>query len=79
MLSNRHSEAVQHILSLLENCGYHVTVTLVNAKNYGVAQERKRVFYIGFRKDLGIHFVFPNGSTEKDENKITLRDTIWDL
>ncbi len=79
MLSNRHSEAVQNIISLFGDCGYNVTVTLVNAKDYGVAQERKRVFYIGFRKDLGIDFVFPHGSTEKDENKITLRDIIWDL
>ena len=45
MLSNRHSEAVQNIISLFEKCGYNVTVTLVNAKDYGVAQERKRVFY----------------------------------
>lgn len=79
MLSNRHSEAVQSIVSLFEKCGYRVSITLVNAKDYGVAQERKRVFYIGFRKDLGIEFMFPHGSTKKEENKITLRDTIWDL
>lgn len=47
--------------------------------DYGVAQERKRVFYIGFRSDLNIDFQFPHGSTEKDEDKITLRDIIWDL
>ena len=79
MLANRHSEAVRNILNMFENCGYHVTLTLVNAKNYGVAQERKRVFYIGFRKDLSIQFVFPNGSTVDDSKKITLRDVIWDL
>ena len=79
MLANRHSEAVQNIIKLFEKAGYDVTVTLVNAKDYGVAQERKRVFYIGFRKDLGINFEFPHGSTEDDEKKITLRDIIWDL
>lgn len=79
MLANRHSEAVKNIVSMFENCGYDVSITLVNAKDYGVAQERKRVFYIGFRKDLNINFVFPHGSTEKDEDKITLRDIIWDL
>lgn len=79
MLSNRHSEAVQNILKLFDEAGYDVSLTLVNAKNYGVAQERKRVFYIGFRKDLGIKFEFPKGSTEDDEKKITLRDIIWDL
>ena len=44
MLANRHSEAVQNILSLFEETGYDVTMTLVNAKDYGVAQERKSGF-----------------------------------
>ena len=79
MLANRHSGAVRDIISLFEDCGYNLSVTLVNAKDYGVAQERKRVFYIGFRKDLELDFAFPIGSTSKDENKITLRDIIWDL
>lgn len=79
MLSNRHSEAVQNILNLFKESGYRVTLNLVNAKDYGVAQERKRVFYIGFRDDLDIDFEFPEGSTKDDEKKITLRDIIWDL
>ena len=79
MLADRHSEAVKNILNLFKESGYNVSLTLVNAKDYGVPQERKRVFYIGFRKDLGVNFVFPKGSTEDDSKKITLRDTIWDL
>ena len=79
MLANRHTEAVQNILKMFKDCGYNVSLTLVNAKDYGVAQERKRVFYIGFRDDLNINFTFLKGSTEKDEDKITLKDIIWDL
>lgn len=79
MLANRHNEAVKNIIKMFEDTGYDVTLTLVNAKDYGVAEERKRVFYIGFRKDLNIDFVFPKGSTEDDEKKLTLRDIIWDL
>lgn len=79
MMADRHADAVKNIIKLFEDCGYDVTVTLVNAKDYGVAQERKRVFYIGFRKDLHIDFKFPEGSTVDDNNKITLRDIIWDL
>ena len=56
MLANRHSDAVQNILKMFDEAGYDVSLTLVNAKDYGVAEERKRVFYIGFRKDLGIKF-----------------------
>lgn len=79
MLANRHSIAVQNILELFDGAGYDVSFTLVNAKDYGVAEERKRVFYIGFRKDLNIDFGFPKGSTKDDSKKITLRDIIWDL
>lgn len=79
MLANRHSDAVKKILTLFEEAGYDVSLTLVNAKDYGVAEERKRVFYIGFRKDLKINFTFPEGSTKDDDKKITLRDIIWDL
>ncbi|WP_280527959.1 DNA cytosine methyltransferase [Alysiella filiformis] len=79
MLANRHNTAVQNILKHFDECGYDVTLTMVNAKDYGVAQERKRVFYIGFRKDLNIHFEFPIGSTIDDKDKITLKDIIWDL
>lgn len=79
MLANRHNEAVQNIFNLFENAGYNVSLTMVNAKDYGAAEERRRVFYIGFRKDLNIEFRFPKGSTENDADKRTLRDIIWDL
>lgn len=79
MLADRHSDAVQNIINMFEECGYDVSITLVNAKDYGVAQERKRVFYIGFRKDLNVDFEFPEGSTKDNKKKITLRDIIWDL
>lgn len=79
MLAKRHSVAVQNILKMLEEAGYDVSFSLVNAKDYGVAEERKRVFYIGFRKDLNITFGFPKGSTKDDSKKLTLKDVIWDL
>lgn len=79
MLANRHSEAVENIFSMLNEAGYNVNLNLVNAKDYGIAEERKRVFYIGFRKDLNITFKFPKGSTKDEKNKITLKDIIWDL
>lgn len=79
MLADRHAIAVQNILKMFDEAGYDVTFSLINAKDYGVAEERKRVFYIGFRKDLSIDFGFPKGSTKDDDKKITLRDIIWDL
>ena len=79
MLANRHSDAVQNIIKCFEKCGYNVTITLVNAADYGVPQDRKRVFYIGFRKDLDITFEFPAATTPDEWQKKTLRDAIGDL
>lgn len=79
MLANRHSEAVKNILQMFKDCGYNVSVTLVNASDYGVPQDRKRVFYIGFRNDLNIDFKFPAPTTTNIENKKTLKDAIGDL
>ncbi len=79
MLSNRHSEAVKNIVKMFEQCGYDVTINLVNAADYGVPQDRKRVFYIGFRKDLNVRFVFPKPTTPLKKDKLTFRDAIGDL
>ena len=75
MLANRHSIAVNNILEMFDEVGYDVSFTLVNAKDYGVAEERKRVFYIGFRKDLNVDFDFPEPLKEKP----SLRDAIYDI
>lgn len=79
MLSNRHSDAVKNIIYAFEECGYDVTIDLVNAADYGIPQDRKRVFYIGFRKDLNIKFQFPEPTTPEPSQKITLRQAIGDL
>lgn len=75
MMAQRHSAAVEGIVKQFEDAGYDVFIKLLNAKDYGVAQERKRVFYVGFRKDLNVKFEFP----KPYDYKLTLRDIIWDL
>ena len=75
MLADRHREAVQRILELFGSSGYNVNWKLLNAKNYGVPQDRERVIYIGYRNDLGITFDFP----EQIGTPPTLKEAIWDL
>ena len=79
MLANKHSDAVKNIISQFEDCGYNITLNLVNAADYGVPQDRKRVFYIGFRRDLEADFEFPVPTTPEQYQKITLRQAIDDL
>ncbi|MEG1725972.1 MAG: DNA cytosine methyltransferase [Anaerovoracaceae bacterium] len=64
MLSARHKDAVENIKKMFINAGYDLSVTLVNVSDYGIPQDRKRVFYIGIRKDLGKSFVFPKATKE---------------
>ena len=75
MMANRNSDAVQNIIKAFEDAGYDVHLKMLNAAHYSVPQDRKRVFYVGFRKDLGIGFDFPKPSLQK----ITLRQAIGDL
>lgn len=77
MLSPTHKEEFFNIKKMFEDCGYKVTYQLLNAWDYGVPQDRKRVILIGYRKDLNIEFDF--SKLEKIEKKLTLRDTISDL
>lgn len=75
MLAPRHKEALENIKLLFVECGYDLSFSLLNASDYGVPQDRNRVFFIGVRKDLGKQFVFP----KPHSYKVTLKDAIWDL
>ena len=64
-------------------------IKLLDARNYGVPQERKRVIIVGLRKDLKRRFEFPQPTHSKYGNKtldgkktlkwLTLKDAIGDL
>lgn len=75
MLAQRHSEALANIKKMFEESGYNLSFKLINANNYNVPQDRKRVIFVGYRKDLNLTFEFP----EIQECKPVLKDAIWDL
>ena len=45
---------------------YRVVRRVLNAANYGVPQKRERVFFVGFRADLGIEWHFPEPTHSLD-------------
>jgi DNA (cytosine-5)-methyltransferase 1 len=75
MLAARHSKALKNIKRLFIESGYNLSFSLLNAVDYGVPQDRKRVFFVGFRQDLNLKFEFP----KKLKTKRFLKDVIWDI
>jgi DNA (cytosine-5)-methyltransferase 1 len=69
----------EQILELFESIGYTVTYQVLLASNYGVPQNRKRVFFVGTKNKKNT-FTFPQ-ATHGEHGKaiITTKDAISDL
>ncbi|CAM3313412.1 Cytosine-specific methyltransferase [Streptococcus pluranimalium] len=72
-------ESFQNLSSFGDVKGYNIYLSRLNAKDYGVPQNRERVFLIGIRNDLKLksEWFFPTPDTL--ENPLTLREAISDL
>ena len=77
MLLPTHKDALENIKRMFTEIGYNLSFELLNVSDFGVAQDRKRVFFIGYRNDLGLKFTFPKATTAND--KVTLEEVIGDL
>ena len=64
------------ILDTLEGLGYDVHYQVLNAAHYGVAQIRKRIYFVCFRKDLQVDFSFPKPTFEDVAVEDYLEDTL---
>ncbi|MBN8672389.1 MAG: DNA cytosine methyltransferase [Chitinophagales bacterium] len=72
LVSHDKGKTLSTILNTLrEDLGYYVPEPqIMNAKYFGVPQNRERIFIVGFRKDLGIEkFEYPK--SDKIEKKVT--------
>lgn len=59
MTFGRNRKTLDNQVALFRRRGYSVTWKLLDARDYGLAQERKRVFIVGTRKDLDVTYRFP--------------------
>lgn len=75
MLAPRNREALEGIKTMFKELGYRLSFSQLNAQNYGIPQDRKRVFFVGIRSDIEGQFKFPYPSIQR----ITLEDAILDL
>ncbi len=74
MLAARHKEAFENIKVMFTECGYDLHVQLLNAKDHAVPQDRKRVLFVGFRKDLNVSYQFPVPFTKKRDLSMAISD-----
>lgn len=78
-IERRVDEPLEAHLSRLEQCHtgarrrpssysgrYRVVYRLLNAADYGVPQRRERVFFVGFREDLGVEWSFAPPTHSQD-------------
>lgn len=75
MLLPKHKSAFSNIIDQFQKVGYNTSWKLLNAHDFGIPQERKRVIIVGYKANLGKIFTFPSPLA----NKLVLKDAIYDL
>ena len=60
LLSIQGGKIFNYIVDCLKDVGYNVYTKVLEAKDYGTPQLRKRLFFIGIRKDIKVEFSFPD-------------------
>ena len=61
---------------ITDDLGYNISCEVLNTVDYGVPENRERVFVVGIRKDLNLEWNYP--ITIKGD-KLTIKDAISDL
>ena len=73
LVGKRFKGDFEQLLALLDDMGYNSHWQVLNAKDYGIPQNRERVFVISIRKDIDTKtFSFP----EKQKLTLCLRDML---
>lgn len=76
LLTMGNGSIIEAIVADFAECGYDVFYQLLNAKDYGVPEDRERVIIVGFRRDLNIRdFEFPHPRTYR----VTMREALKNL
>lgn len=63
MVSHDKGSTFKIVKAAFAELGYKISYTVLNAKNYGAAQNRERLFIVGIRNDIKQKFKFPEPQT----------------
>ena len=69
LLSHDNGRTMQTILKVLTDIGYMVQWEVLNSKNYGVPQNRERVYIVGHLRGSSRPQIFPIGESQKVSDK----------
>jgi len=63
---------------VFQEAGYNVKANVLNAADFGVAQERKRIFIVGVRNDFNFEYEFPKPTHGEGlvNSKVTIREAL---
>lgn len=61
LINHKQQETFNIIIKALQEAGYTAYYQILNSADFQLAQNRERLYIVGFRKDLKHHFVFPLG------------------
>lgn len=78
LTSKKFTEEFKTVLESLEEAGYNNYWQVLNAKDYGIPQNRERVFIISIRKDIDKGFTFPKPVPLELRLKDLLEDQVDD-
>lgn len=71
LIQGKNAEHFAHYLSEMERLGYNSYYSILNSIEFGIPQNRERVFVISIRKDLKVKFDFDK--LERKENGTTYK------
>ena len=74
LTSNKFRKQFDIILKSLEEAGYNNYYQVLNSKDFGIPQNRDRVFIVSIRKDIDKGFCFPKGFPLKKRLKDLLEE-----
>ena len=74
VLSKKHRHNFDGYLEDMDKIGYSNYYQVLNAKDYGIPQNRERIFVVSIRKDIDKGYVFP----EPQELTLRLKDMLED-
>lgn len=75
MVRKNFSHLLTDQIKVFREAGYSVKYQVLNAADYGVAQDRKRIFIVGTRTDLGTDYQFPT-PTHVEQTRVTIADAL---